>query len=56
MNQEQHEYEILSQLWFFEQSYYDKQDYGLWDDPEYLKWSEDRRKEDLEYQVGQEVK
>ncbi len=54
MSQERQEYENMKLLWFWEQSFYNGEDYGFRNDPDYLKWAEDRREEDKQYQIDNE--
>jgi hypothetical protein len=51
MNQQRYEYEVSSQEWYFEERYRSGTDYALRHDPDYVKWAEDRRAEDLKYQI-----
>ena len=40
-----------SQEWFYEQAYFHKHDLALREDPEYLKWLDDRQKADIAAQI-----
>ena len=53
-DQDRHEYEVDSQLWYFEERHRSGNDYLLKNDPDYIEWLEDREKEDKQAQIDHE--
>ena len=50
-DQNREEYEVQSQLWYWEQSYLSGKDYVLKQDEAYIQWLDDRMKENIAAQI-----